>query len=163
MQKFTEEEKSEFQTLKASTLAEIEEKYKEQKAPLLEIISKPNYNQIYFLPEDKSPTKDQRAKASEQAKEANARLKEEKDKAKKALREIEEAITREARALLKDRFNYPIFMYDAEKVGITATGEPDYNELYPNDNKPPEMEKSCLEWYKEFQDNSKTIMQKTAE
>ncbi len=34
---------------------------------------------------------------------------------------------------LKERFDYPIFLYEAEKVGITATGEPDANELYPND------------------------------
>ena len=38
----------------------------------------------------------------------------------------------EARKLLKDRFNYPIFMYEADKVGISATGDEDENELYPN-------------------------------
>ena len=45
----------------------------------------------------------------------------------------------EARALLKVRFDYPIFLYEAEKVGITATGEPDANELYPNANMPAGM------------------------
>ncbi|MDO8744775.1 MAG: hypothetical protein Q7J76_06685 [Candidatus Brocadiaceae bacterium] len=45
-------------------------------------------------------------------------------------------------------------MYEAEKVGITATGEADYNELYPNDNKPPGTEKTCLELYQEFRNNS---------
>jgi hypothetical protein len=44
--------------------------------------------------------------------------------------------TRESRALLKERFDYSIFMYEAEKVGITATGEMDANELYPNDKRP---------------------------
>jgi type I restriction enzyme M protein len=82
------------------------------------------------------------------------RPKEEKDKAKKALREIEEAIAKEARMLLKERFTYPVFMYEAEHVGITSTGEADYNELYPNDNPPPGCEKTCLELYREFRQNS---------
>jgi len=56
----------------------------------------------------------------------------------------------ESRQLLKDRFDYPIFMYEAQKVGISATGEEDLNELYPTDNKPTDTEKTCLEWYREF-------------
>ncbi len=59
----------------------------------------------------------------------------------------------EARQLLKVRFDYPIFMYEAERVGITATGEEDQNELYPNSNLPNDCEKTCLEWYREFQLN----------
>jgi type I restriction enzyme M protein len=54
------------------------------------------------------------------------------------------------RQLLKKHFNYPIFMYEAEKVGISATGEEDQNELYPNPNKPVDCERTCLEWYREF-------------
>jgi type I restriction enzyme M protein len=46
--------------------------------------------------------------------------------------------------------DYPVFMYEAEHVGISATGEADYNELYPNDNLPPGRDKSCFEWYLEF-------------
>jgi type I restriction enzyme M protein len=41
-------------------------------------------------------------------------------------------------------------MYEAEKVGISATGEEDQNELYPNANQPEGIEKTCLEWYLEF-------------
>jgi hypothetical protein len=54
--------------------------------------------------------------------------------------------SREARALLKDRFDYPVFLYEAEKVGITATGEPDASELYPNDRLPAGLkwEDTCL-------------------
>ena len=151
MQKFTKKEKAEFDALKASTLVEIEGKYKEYKTQLQEVIAKPNYNQSDFLAEGmKNNSKEQKAQASDKAKEANSKLKEEKDKAKKALKELEEIITKEARALLKERFNYPIFMYEAEKVGITATGEADYNELYPSDNMPPDVEKTCLELYREF-------------
>jgi len=59
-------------------------------------------------------------------------------------------VTTEARALLKQRFDYPIFLYEADKVGISATGEPDLNELYPNDRLPSGIEKTCLELYREF-------------
>jgi len=44
-------------------------------------------------------------------------------------------------------------LYEAEKVGITATGEDDPNELYPNDNMPPDLEKTVLELYREFRRN----------
>ena len=63
----------------------------------------------------------------------------------------------EARQLLKKRFDYPIFMYEAENVGISATGEEDENELYPNDNQPADCRKTCLEWYREFLDDPDAI------
>ena len=89
--------------------------------------------------------------AAKQAKDADAR------KAKQAelrvyLNRMADTKTREARALLKERFDYPIFLYEAEKVGITATGEPDANELYPNDRMPAGItaEETCLELYRRF-------------
>lgn len=68
------------------------------------------------------------------------------------LTRMEEKTKRAARALLKQRFDYPIFLYEAEKVGITATGEPDANELYPNANMSAGMkpEDTCLELYRRF-------------
>lgn len=68
------------------------------------------------------------------------------------LKRMDETKTRESRALLKERFDYPIFLYEADKVGITATGEPDANELYPNDRMPTGMkpETTCLELYRRF-------------
>lgn len=68
-----------------------------------------------------------------------------------------ETITMETRAVLKERFPYPIFLYDSEKVGITATGDPDQNELYPNDNVPPGIKKTCLELFQEFRRNPKAF------
>ena len=56
----------------------------------------------------------------------------------------------EARRLLRERFDYPIFMYEAEWVGISATGEEDENELYPNDSQPADCATTCLELYREF-------------
>jgi type I restriction enzyme M protein len=66
------------------------------------------------------------------------------------LKQIEQNKAAESRQLLKDRFDYPIFMYEAENVGISATGEDDQNELYPNANQPEGVERTCLEWYREF-------------
>lgn len=66
-----------------------------------------------------------------------------------------ETIAKETRALLKERFPYPIFLYEAEKVGITATGEQDQNELVPNGNPPPGITKTCWELYQDFRRNPK--------
>ena len=57
------------------------------------------------------------------------------------------------RALLKQRFNYPVFLYEAEHVGITVTGEPDVNELYSNDHQSRGGVKTCVELYREFRKN----------
>jgi type I restriction enzyme M protein len=65
-------------------------------------------------------------------------------------REMDAKIKREAQALLKERFPYYIFLYEAEKVGITATGEEDENELYPNENIPLGVQRVCLDLYREF-------------
>jgi type I restriction enzyme M protein len=48
-------------------------------------------------------------------------------------------------------------MYKAEKVGISSTGEEDQNELYPNSNQPNGIEKTCLEWYREFLETPNTF------
>lgn len=64
---------------------------------------------------------------------------------------VARTIADETRALLKERFPYPVFLYEAEKVGITATGDADQNELVPNNNQPPGNAKTCLELYQEFQ------------
>jgi len=73
-----------------------------------------------------------------------------------------ETITTEARALLKERVPYPIFLYEAEKVGITATGEQDQNELVPNNNQPPGITKTCWELYQEFRQNPNPFFLKKA-
>lgn len=70
-------------------------------------------------------------------------------------REMEEKIAHESRTLLKERFDYPIFLYEAEKVGITATGEADQNELYPNTDIPSGIEKTCVELYRKFRQDPK--------
>ncbi|MEO6817126.1 MAG: N-6 DNA methylase [Edaphobacter sp.] len=73
-------------------------------------------------------------------------------------RRMTDTIAKETRALLKKRFLYAIFLYEAEKVGITATGDMDQNELYPNDRKPPGIDRTCLELYREFRQDPKPFL-----
>jgi type I restriction enzyme M protein len=67
-------------------------------------------------------------------------------------RRTAETIASETRALVKERFSYPIFLYEAEHVGITATGEDDFNELcrFPSEKLPPGITVSCFELYEGF-------------
>jgi type I restriction enzyme M protein len=73
-------------------------------------------------------------------------------------RKMADQIAAETRTLLKKRFPYEIFLYEAEKVGITATGDSDQNELFPNDRKPTKIEKTCVELYREFRRNPKAFL-----
>jgi len=70
--------------------------------------------------------------------------------------------TAEARALLRERFDYPIFLYDAKHVGITATGEPDACELYHDDNLGlpggVAQAETALELYRRFRDDAESFM-----
>jgi type I restriction enzyme M protein len=133
--KFTEEQASDFMATHKKAKAEIDDKYgpeiQRETVRLEEAIEK--------------------AKESKDADARKAAQRELIDYRKR----MEVTKTREARALLKERFDYPIFMYEAEKVGITATGEMDANELYPNDRLRAGMENkdTCLEIYRRFRKN----------
>lgn len=69
-------------------------------------------------------------------------------------------VDEEARQQLKTSFDYPIFMYEAQKVGIKATGAEEENELFPNPAMPADLEKSCLEWYWEFKEDPEAFISK---
>jgi type I restriction enzyme M protein len=56
----------------------------------------------------------------------------------------------EQRARCRELFNYPIFLYEAEHVGITATGEDDSNELLPDGPLPADVSESALAAYQRF-------------
>ncbi len=130
LKKFTEQEQQWFDATLAAATDEVEDKYAEEiatKKALLEAAI-------------------QRAKDNRDAKTRKTMQKKLKDYAK----EMDARKHSETRQLVKERFDYPIFMYEAEKVGISATGEEDQNELYPNSNQPPEIEKTCVEWYRQF-------------
>lgn len=141
MQKFSVEEQEKFNQLRAKTRAEIEAKF----APEIEVETKRLNAKIEGL-------------KTERTKEASEKRKSLQKQLKAYLKAMEETVTIESRTLLKQRFDYPIFMYEADKVGITATGEPDQNELFPNDNTPQDCEKTCLELNFEFRQNPKKFM-----
>lgn len=65
--------------------------------------------------------------------------KEKKKQAKAKMKELDDFLQNESRRLARADFDYPIFMCEAERVGISSTGEEDKNEL-------PEI----LEEYKKF-------------
>lgn len=130
LQKFTEEEQQKFDHIYSGAKAEIEAMY----AGEIEAERQRLESEI---------------EEAKQIKDAERRKVLQKD-LKEYLKAMETRQTTEARRLLKERFDYPIFMYEAEKVGISATGEEDLNELYPNDRQPTGCDKTCLEWYREF-------------
>jgi type I restriction enzyme M protein len=99
--------------------------------------------------------------AAKQAKDADRRKALQKE-LKDFLSQAEERQAAEARRMLKERLDYPVFMYEAEKVGISATGEEEQNELYPNANQPAGCEKTCLEWYREFKANPWSFIEEAA-
>lgn len=155
MDKFTEPEQAGYDAKKAQARAEIDAKY----VPEIEAETQRLMAEIASAKADAEGAR--RARDKETDTEARARLRatevaaRERQKAARKelddyLKAMEERKRVEARALLKERFAYPVFMYEAEKVGLTATGEADQNELYPNDNQPPRLQKTCVELYQQF-------------
>lgn len=130
LQKFTEKEKQRFDNIYAKAKAQIESKYAND-------IAKETKRLETAIEKAKNVKKAERRKTLQK-------------ELKNYIKEIKTKKSAEARQFLKERFNYPIFMYEAENVGISATGEEDQNELYPNPDQPQSCDKTCLEWYREF-------------
>ena len=132
MQKFAEEEQTDFDAKKSAAEQETRDKY------AVEIAERTGALEAAIAEAKKD-------KATDRRKVLQAEL-------KQYQRDIEAKIRAEARALLKSGFPYPIFLYEAEHVGITATGETDGvpNELFPGNHTPKGMEKTTLELYQEF-------------
>ena len=130
LEKFTEEEEKRFNAVRNKALHDTRKKHQ------------PKINEEHARLEA----------AMEEAKDAKDRVKLADLRKELATfdKQMEDTITAEARSLLKQRFDYPVFLYEADKVGISATGEPDLNELYPNERVPAGIEKTCLELYREF-------------
>ncbi|MGA8494396.1 MAG: N-6 DNA methylase [Xanthobacteraceae bacterium] len=132
LQKFTDEEQAAFDKKAKVARAETGQKYKK----VMEAERRRLANAI------------EQARASQDREARRLREKELADYEKHTAY----VLATETRALLKKRFAYLIFLYQAEKVGITATGDEDTNELciWPKDNRPPGVSKTCLELYQEF-------------
>jgi type I restriction enzyme M protein len=139
LQKFTEEEQQQFDETYTIAKAEIKARYADE----------------IKAERERLEGEIEAAKLAKDAELRKALQKELKDYLKAT--EVRQVV--EARQLLKERFDYPIFMYEAEKVGISATGEEDQNELYPNDHKPADCDKTCLEWYREFLADPKAFVE----
>ncbi len=133
MQKFTIEEQADFDAKHADARAEVEKKYVDDITA-----------ETLRLEEAISAAK--KTRDVEQRKTLQKEL-------KVYQKHMAYTIATEARVLLKERFPYPIFLYEAEKVGITATGDADQNKLFPNDSIPAGVTKTCLELYQEFRRN----------
>ena len=138
MQKFTEAEQQDFDVEKAAAKAEIDAKYAEE----------------IEAETDRLNEAIATAKADNQTEARKALQKE----LRIYLKRMETLKQSESRALLKERFPYPIFLYNADKVGISATGEADQNELYPNDNQPSDIETTCLELHQGFRTNAEKFL-----
>jgi type I restriction enzyme M protein len=137
LQKFSDKEQAKFNKLKVEARAEIEAKYADEIAR-------------------ETKRLEGAIEAAKTADDKDARKEREKE-LNEYQRAMTEKIAAESRALLKQRFNYPVFLYEAEHVGITATGEPDVNELYPNERQPTGGVKTCVELYREFRKNPESF------
>ena len=144
MQKFTDEEQTGFNAKKVAAEQETRDKYALEMA-----------ERIGALEAAITQAKEDRAVDNRRALQAEL---------KQYLRDTETRIKVEARALLKSRFPYPVFLYEAEHVGITATGETDRvpNELVPGDYRPEGMEKTALERYRAFRDSPEPFLKADA-
>ncbi len=134
MQKFTIKEQAEFEQKNLQARKLIEAKY----AP-----------EIAYKKKEASDAEEHARAASEGDWENRAYI---QNNLVAYLKMVENKIAIEARALLKELFPYPIFLYEAEKVGITATGDEDSNDLcrFPKDKLPPGDTHSCLELFQDF-------------
>ena len=140
MEKFTEEERADFNAKKIAAMRETRDKYTHEIAGKIEEV-------------EAAITQTKADKDAAQRKTLQSEL-------KQWQRDMEANISAEGRALLKSRFSYPIFLYEAGHVGITATGETDRvpNELVPGDYAPKGMEKTVLELYQGFRSDSENFL-----
>jgi len=169
MQKFSDEDAADFQAKRQAAIAEVDAKYQPQIEADTARIQQRIEEAAENIKSAKPPTLAARKKMSkleikvavDMAKLAAKQVPEWKRQMTEAKRELRayekqmaEIKTREARQLLKERFDYPIFLYDAQHVGITATGDQDACELYHSETLglPTGMtfEETALDQYRYF-------------
>lgn len=134
MQKFTDEEQERFDQKYTQARSDVEAKYAD------EIRAERNSLNNLIETAKEAADGDQRKNLQRELADFEKRM--------------ADTIAAESRALLKQRFPYAIFLCGAEKVGITATGEADQNELFPNQNTPPGSTITCLELFQQFRRNA---------
>lgn len=104
------------------------------------------------LGRDKAQPQAVRDAAKEAERQANTHVRAAKKQSDQYEKTRANAVALAARRLLKAKLDYPIFMYDAQHVGMTSTGDVDRNELVPGDL-PEGVPESALELYHQFQHN----------
>lgn len=134
MQKYTDEEKAHYDATKVKAVSEVDAKY----APAIETETK------------------RLATAIEAA--SKARDTETRQALRKQLRDFQNSmahrIAAEVRQLMKERFDYRAFLYDAHDVGINAVGDDTVpNELVPGDRMPAGLSASALQLAEQFKQN----------
>ena len=172
LQKFTEEQKADFEAKREAAKVEIDATYAPETAE--ETARLETLAQAAKTAVTQAQAKTRKLRKPEVPDEAEvqslatlilAEQTKRKDAQKELLeyqRRMDEQKKREARALLRERFAYPIFLYEADKVGITATGEADQNELYGGETVSlPEgvtPETTCLALYQQFKKDAAKFM-----
>ena len=129
--KYTDEEKARYGEIKATATAEVDTKH----AHVIESETARLLAEIEAAKESKDVEKRQELR--------------------KQLKDFQTAMAQrkagEVLQLLKERFDYPIFLYDALHVGINAVGDDNVpNELVPNDRLPAGISASALELAQRF-------------
>ena len=136
MTKFTSKEKKAFDEIRVTAIAEVEKKYEtEIEAELAQI------DELVASATSASSKREAQSKRREYVKRMTI------------LKKIE------SRRLLRQRFDYPVFIYEATRVGITPTGEEDQNELICSDDS---VDRSCIEIYDEFRKDKPSFSASTA-
>lgn len=148
LRKFTKDQAARWQQLAQKALAD-ETMRRAPEVLSQEIIAKmPAPASADYPPSGKTKAaKDAAAKALAAAKDAHRGA---VAAARKRIKEIGSETEEQARRDMRKVARYPIFFYNAEKVGITSTGESDFNELYPNPKTPVGATSTALEEFAKF-------------
>ena len=136
VQKYTKEEKTQWDSIKKKSLEECREKHGDTITKFNEII---NYKK----------SKDEKTEKY---------TAEDKKKSKSELKDLKALIEKEGKELAREKWDYPIFMAEPESVGITSTGETgdnvsnDLKDLVEIDDLDNEtiIEKGIISYFREF-------------
>ncbi|WP_216329588.1 N-6 DNA methylase [Deinococcus aestuarii] len=141
LRKFTDEERRAYEAAQAAARAEVETRHQPER-----------------VQEGARLARELQAAKAACDKPKQAALKAERLAFEKRLAQASE---QETRALTRERFDYPIFFYEAQRVGITSTGEPDRNELY-GDDLPEGLDRSCLDLFRDFERDPAAFLEEGA-
>lgn len=150
LRKYTEQQAARYQHWKIEAQNEARALRATEAEQYRAVIAVPGAKQADYLPAMSKATTQEKAKANLLVKQRNDDLRKAKSVARANFAQLEREVAQDASARLRLKARYPIFMYDAGKVGVTASGAEDYNELYPNRRLPKNVKCSALEAFRHF-------------